>query len=117
MELTGAQSSKKRKRADRSQLPATKRTKSSGAKSGAGKDGQGRNVENGINEDIARMDGRLLSDYVAQKAKYFEKHLTVLELEDKLVSGGELRVWPHHGPTLTNHVWLRITRLMSLRAS
>ena len=32
------------------------------------------------------MDGQLLSDYVAQKAKYFEKHLTTVELEDRLVS-------------------------------
>lgn len=85
--LPRAIKSGKRKRSDRDQQRAHKRSRSTKSAGGEGAEKGGRNLEIGINEDIARMDGRLLSDYVAQKAKYFEKHLTTLELEDKFVSG------------------------------
>lgn len=43
--------------------------------------------ESGINEAFTMMDGRLLSDYLAQRTRDFEKHLSVVELEDKYIPG------------------------------
>lgn len=41
----------------------------------------------GIDEAIGKMDGRLLADYFAQKARKLDKELTAVELEDLYVSG------------------------------
>ncbi|KAG0138482.1 U3-containing 90S pre-ribosomal complex subunit-domain containing protein [Tuber indicum] len=39
-----------------------------------------------VNEDMARMDPKLLADYVAQRLKRFEKDLSSVELEDRYIS-------------------------------
>ncbi|KAG0632793.1 U3-containing 90S pre-ribosomal complex subunit-domain containing protein [Tuber brumale] len=39
-----------------------------------------------VNEDMARMDPKLLADYVAQRLKRFEKDLNSVELEDRYIS-------------------------------
>ncbi|KAI9752756.1 MAG: hypothetical protein M1815_000269 [Lichina confinis] len=78
--------SAKRKRANNASARTKKFAKISQPEPAARKDSAGRDDDLNINGDIARMDGQLLSDYVVQKAKYFEKHLTTVELEDKLVS-------------------------------
>lgn len=41
----------------------------------------------GIDEAIGKMDGRLLADYFAQKAKRQNKDLTAVELDDIFVPG------------------------------
>lgn len=41
----------------------------------------------GIDDAFAKMDGPLLSDYLAQKTRKFEKHLSVVELEDRHIPG------------------------------
>ncbi|RPA91028.1 hypothetical protein L873DRAFT_1715673 [Choiromyces venosus 120613-1] len=39
-----------------------------------------------VNEDMARMDPKLLADYVAQRLKRFERDLSFVELEDRYIS-------------------------------
>ncbi|PWW79965.1 hypothetical protein C7212DRAFT_307791 [Tuber magnatum] len=39
-----------------------------------------------VNEDMARMDPKLLADYVAQRLKRFEKNLSSIELGDRYIS-------------------------------
>lgn len=41
----------------------------------------------GINESIGKMDGRLLADFFAQKAKRHNKELTAVELNDIYLPG------------------------------
>ena len=41
----------------------------------------------GVDEAIGKMDGRLLADYLAQKARKLDKELTAVELEDTYVAG------------------------------
>ena len=90
--------SAKRKRANNASARTKKFAKISQPEPAARKDSAGRDDDLNINGDIARMDGQLLSDYMVQKAKYFEKHLTTVELEDKLVSCKNIpvsRTWSH----------------------
>lgn len=44
-------------------------------------------LEDGINNALGRMDNRLLADYIARKTKRFESSLSLVELEDKHISG------------------------------
>jgi hypothetical protein len=69
------------------QPPRAKRPKAPKPEGGASGKESKQAPESGVKEAISQMDGRLLSDYIAQKAKHFEKHITTIELEDKLVSG------------------------------
>lgn len=64
-----------------------KRTKTSRFKTRSKDDGPLPDREEGVDEAIAKMDGQLLSDYLVQKAKRFEKYLTSVELEDRCISG------------------------------
>ncbi len=43
--------------------------------------------ETSLDDSFAHTDAALLSDHVARKAKYFERKLTDLELEDKYIPG------------------------------
>lgn len=43
--------------------------------------------EHAVDESIAMMDGRLLADHLAQKARKLNKELTAVELDDLCVSG------------------------------
>lgn len=43
--------------------------------------------KDGIDESIGKMDGRLLGDHFAQKAKRHEKELSAVELSDLSVPG------------------------------
>lgn len=43
--------------------------------------------KDGIDESIGKMDGRLLADYFAQRAKKLDKELSAVELSDLSVSG------------------------------
>ncbi|KAJ5335326.1 DNA/RNA helicase DEAD/DEAH box type N-terminal [Penicillium brevicompactum] len=45
-------------------------------------DGEQSSRKDGIDESIGKMDGRLLGDYFAQKAKRHEKELSAVELSD-----------------------------------
>ena len=40
-----------------------------------------------IDERFSHIDGQLLSDLLAQKAKRFERRLTEVELDDKFIPG------------------------------
>jgi len=42
---------------------------------------------NGINTAIGRFDSRLLAEYVAQRTKRFQPDLSLVELEDRHISG------------------------------
>lgn len=46
----------------------------------------------GIDESIGKMDGRLLADYFVQRAKRHNKELTAMELDDIYVPGMVLGV-------------------------
>lgn len=43
--------------------------------------------KDGIDESIGKMDGRLLADYFAQRAKKLDKELSAVELSDLSVPG------------------------------
>lgn len=43
--------------------------------------------KDGIDESIGKMDGRLLGDYFAQRAKKLDKELSAVELSDLSVPG------------------------------
>ena len=47
-------------------------------------------VENNLNKAFARMDSQLLSDYLAQLTRRFEKDLSSLELEDKYLKAASI---------------------------
>lgn len=47
--------------------------------------------ELGVNTAIARMDSRLLADYVAQRTKRFESDLSLVELEDRYLPERAIR--------------------------
>ena len=40
-----------------------------------------------IDERFSHIDGKLLSDFLAQKAKRFDRRLTEVELDDKFIPG------------------------------
>lgn len=63
--------------------------------------------ESGINEAFAMMDGRLLSDYLAQKTRDFEKHLSVVELEDKYIPGLSLNLSTQFASSLRRKSFLK----------
>lgn len=72
--------------------PSKKKRKK--AKNKAEKLSQKQDVEDqerkgGIDESIGKMDGRLLADHFAQKARKLNKELTAVELEDIYVQGQE----------------------------
>jgi protein CMS1 len=46
----------------------------------------------GIDESIGTKDGRLVADYLMQKAKKHNKDLTAMELSDMIVPGEEHRL-------------------------
>lgn len=50
-------------------------------------DGEQSSRKDGIDESIGKMDGRLLGDYFAQKAKRHEKELSAVELSDLSIPG------------------------------
>jgi hypothetical protein len=41
----------------------------------------------GISKAFSQMDNQLMADYVAQKTRKFESELSLIELEDRLISG------------------------------
>lgn len=41
----------------------------------------------GLNNAFAEMDSQLLADYVAQRTRTYETSLSVIELEDRYISG------------------------------
>lgn len=45
------------------------------------------NRKDGVDESIGKMDGRLLADHFAQKAKKLDKELSAVELSDLSVPG------------------------------
>ena len=44
-------------------------------------------LEQGLNLSIAKLDSRLLADYVLQRTKYFESDSSLVELLDKQTPG------------------------------
>lgn len=44
-------------------------------------------LEKGVNMAIGRFDSHLLADYVAQRTKRFQPDLSLVELEDRHISG------------------------------
>lgn len=49
--------------------------------------GETQDRKDGIDESIGRMDGRLLADHFAQRAKKLDKELSAVELSDLSVPG------------------------------
>ena len=41
----------------------------------------------GLNLTIAKLDNRLLADYIAKRIKYFSPDLSLSEFEDRCISG------------------------------
>jgi protein CMS1 len=64
-----------------------KQKKNKNKKKQAENDGEQSSRKDGIDESIGKMDGRLLGDYFAQKAKRHEKELSAVELSDLSVPG------------------------------
>lgn len=50
--------------------------------------------EDGIDESIGKMDGKLLSDYLAQRAQKQDKELSAVELNDLSVPGMRTNTFP-----------------------
>ncbi|KAH0543769.1 hypothetical protein FGG08_001951 [Glutinoglossum americanum] len=48
-------------------------------------------ISNGLNHAFAKMDSRLLSDYVAQRTRRFGGDLSSVEIEDKYIPAKSLR--------------------------
>ena len=67
--------SKKRKKAKKNKKPQPEQ------------DVKSQDRKDGIDESIGKMDGRLLADYFAQRAKKLDKELTAVELGDLSVPG------------------------------
>ena len=44
-------------------------------------------LERGLNLAIGKLDGRLLADYIAKRMKRFFPDLSLVELEDRCISG------------------------------
>lgn len=57
--------------------------------------------EYAVDESIAMMDGRLLADHFAQKARKLNKELTAVELNDLCVSGMRRLLWSQFVYVLT----------------
>lgn len=76
----------KRKREDEPQESkrAAKRKKS---KKLGSVDDQALDLETGVNHAIARMDGGLMADHVAQRTKRFRTEMSLVEAEDLHVPG------------------------------
>ncbi|KAL1959603.1 hypothetical protein VTO42DRAFT_1638 [Malbranchea cinnamomea] len=90
-DTSAAKSGKKRQRDDQDEgipdqtAPAaegSKRAKKRKRNKKASEDVDDSLKVDGINEAIGKMDGRLLADYFAQKAKRHNKDLTAVELDD-----------------------------------
>jgi len=64
-----------------------KQKKNKNKKKQAGQDEEQSSRKDGIDESIGKMDGRLLGDHFAQKAKRHEKELSAVELSDLSVPG------------------------------
>ena len=68
------------------ETPSRKRKKRKKAKQPVD-DARDAERKDGIDESIGKMDGKLLADYLAQKAKRHNKDLTAVELDDIYVPG------------------------------
>lgn len=64
-----------------------KKNKNKNKKKQAEQDGDQSMRKDGIDESIGKMDGRLLGDHFAQKAKRHDKELSAVELSDLSVPG------------------------------
>lgn len=81
-----AKTSKKRKRGAVEQ-GAKKAAKKAKPKKGKTDEDEELDTQNGINKAFAHMDNQLLADYVAQRTRKYESDLSLVELEDKYISG------------------------------
>ena len=81
--------SKKRKRPS-GKSASRKKIVTSNSRSDKGDGSSERNT--GFNEAFAHMDRQLLSDYIAQKTRFFDKELSAIELDDKYIP--RKLVWP-----------------------
>ena len=80
----------KRKKALQNQKPRKKLAKSRATTNRSKAERTQISDDPGVNEGFAFMDGRLLSDYLAQRTRQFERHLSAVELEDKHIPGESL---------------------------
>lgn len=64
-----------------------KRKKAKKNKKQPEQDAKTQDRKDGIDESIGKMDGRLLADYFAQRAKKLNKELSAVELNDLSVPG------------------------------
>ena len=44
-------------------------------------------LDQGINHTIAKLDNRLLADYIARRVKHFSPDLSLVEVEDRCIPG------------------------------
>lgn len=50
-------------------------------------EGKDLDLVQGLNLNIAKLDSRLLADYVAKRTKWFSPNLSLVELEEMYISG------------------------------
>lgn len=67
--------------------PNKKKRKKAKKNKQSGQDAETQDRKDGIDESIGKMDGRLLGDYFAQRAKKLDKELSAVELSDLSVPG------------------------------
>ena len=79
--------SRKRKRAPNPHASTLRGEKKHRAKKGNVAVYEDLDSVNSINQAFGRMDGQLLADYLAQKVRHFEQGLSLLEMEEKQISG------------------------------
>jgi protein CMS1 len=80
-------SAKKRKRGPEQDQSSRKTAKKSKTKKANAVDEDELDTELGINTAFSHMDNQLLADYVAQRTRKYESDLSLVELEDKYISG------------------------------
>lgn len=77
----------KRKRSDGEEHDSEKRRKSRKSSQSKLDEDYDLDLDQGLNLAIARLDNRLLADYVAKRTKRFSPDLSLVELEDRHISG------------------------------
>lgn len=91
IDLTMATEGKSRKRS--SQEDGSGGSSKRKRRRGAAPEGENEDldVQAGVNKAFERMDGQLIADHLAQKARRFGTDLSAIELSDLYVSGGAVK--------------------------
>ena len=68
-------------------ISSGKRKKAKTSKVHWSNEGKNLDLVQGLNLTIAKLDSRLLADYVAKRTKWFSPNLSLVELEEMYISG------------------------------